>query len=322
MINLKIKKIGALLLALAMLVIPSGSTVKAANSFDKPVYAYGESLTKNQIQETAKLLSVGDDSLTMRVNISEMNSLLHDAYPYHQVYSSVYIKPSNEGKGVKVNIATPKTITSITEHQYANAAITAGAGNVDITVASVKAVDGSGALAGVYKAFQGTSGALPEANVKAAQEELNVTSRITKENRGKDGYSDDLLNAAVAEIKAKIGEVKAENNGTINNVQIGEIVNNVINNYNLNGILSKENLSSLENFMNDFSKLELTQEQKDSLKDFGNTLLKEGGKLMDSVKSAWDEISPETKSKGWNIFQSIFNSIYNAISNLISSIFK
>ncbi len=320
--NIKLKKIGVFLLVFALMAIPLGQVAKAGNSFDKPVYAYGESLTESQIRETAKLLSVADNSLTIRVNINEMNSLLHDSYPYHQVYSSVYIKPSNEGKGVNVNIATPKTITSITELQYANAAITAGASNVDITVASVKAVDGSGALAGVYKAFQGTSGALPEANVKAAQEELNVTSRINKENQGKEGYSDDVLNAAIAEIKAKIGEVKVENNGTINNVQIGEIVNNVINNYNLNGILTKDNISSLENFMKDFSKLELTQEQKDSLKEFGNTLLKEGGKLMDSVKSAWDEISPETKQKGWNIFQSIFNTIYNAISNFISSIFK
>lgn len=322
MIGNKLSKILSIFLALLFVIIPMGKCSKAASSFDKPVYAFGESLTKKQIRETAKLLGVEDSALSMRVNINELNSLLHDSYPYHQVYSSVYIKASDKGKGVSVKIATPSTITSITETQYANAAITAGAIDVDITVASVKAVDGSGALAGVYKAFQGTSGSLPAENIKVAQEELNVTSSINKENKGKENYSDDVLNAAVAEIKSKIDEKKEENNGKINNVQIGEIINNVVNNYNLNGVLSDKNIQSLNDLMGKFSKIKLTEEQKQSLKEFGQNLLDQGGKIMDSVKSSWDGLSPEKKREGLNLLQSVFNALANALSNLFSSIFK
>jgi uncharacterized protein YpuA (DUF1002 family) len=68
------------------------------------------------------------------------------------LYSSVLVQKQDAGKGVVVDIKTPQNITLITETQYANAAITAGASDVLIDVASPIQVTGESALTGVYKA--------------------------------------------------------------------------------------------------------------------------------------------------------------------------
>src|SRR5699024_3095147 len=123
-------------------VLALGLAVAAPNKLaDKvaidPMFTYGETLDDSQYTETKELLGV-----------NELNDLLQDTYPYNQVYSSAYITPADNDGGVTVEIETPDTITDITEAQYENAAITAGAVDVDIKVASAVKVDGSGALAG------------------------------------------------------------------------------------------------------------------------------------------------------------------------------
>ncbi len=310
------RRILALSLA-ASLLLPLGSAAFAQN-ISEPVYAYGESLTAQEKLHTAQLLKVDDQSLEIQVNIKEMNGLLHDSYNYYQVYSSVYLDPEESGKGVSVEIVTPETITHITPTQYANAAITAGATDMKIRVASVKAVDGSGALAGVYKAFSGTTGALPEENIKAAQKELEVTAKINEDNQGKEGYSDDLLNAAVAEMKAQISSAKNENNGTLNGDQITNIINSVINNYNLNGILSSADTESLKGLMEQFSNLKLSDEQVDNLKALGQKLLSSGGDLMKKVNAQWNQLSPETKSE----VSGFFSNLFRAIGDFFASLFN
>lgn len=301
-----------LIIALTSLAQPA-----KADNLKQSVYSYGQSLTAEQKQETARLLGVSDKALEMQVNIDEMNSLLHDDYDYYQVYSSVYLEPAKKNTGVQVEIVTPKTITEITATQYANAAITAGATNMTIRVASVKAVDGSGALAGVYKAFSGTTGTLPEENIKTAQEELEVTSKITAENNGKEGYSDELMNAALAEIKAQIAKQKEENGGNISVGDITTIINTVVNNYHLDGVLSEANISSLQDLMEQFSKIELTDEQRANLQELGQKLLKEGGNLMEKVQADWAQLSPDTKSELGGFFGNLFQGIIDFFANLL-----
>lgn len=287
-----------------------------ATEMDKPVFAYGESLTDEEIKKTADLLDAAKGSREIEVKINEMNDILHNNYSYNQVYSSVYLEPSDTKEGVSVKIMTPDTITRITPAQYQNAAITAGAVNLNIRIASVKAVDGSGALAGVYKAFSDANQELPEENIIVAQEELKETSAINEENKGKEGYSDDLLNAAIAEIKAQIQKEKDANNGNITNINITNIVNTVINNYNLDGVLTEENKKSLAKVMGEFAKLEFTEEQKTAIKAFGESLIKNGGSLMNEVKSAWDGIDDEVKTGIVGFFKSIMDAIANFFRSL------
>ncbi|WP_198433889.1 DUF1002 domain-containing protein [Aerococcus urinae] len=280
------------------------------------IFTYGESLNQGQFQETQKLLGVDANARAVQVNINELNGLLHDNYPYYQVYSSAYIAPAKHS-GVNVEIVTPKTITAITPLQYENAALTAGATNVDIKVASAVQVDGSGALAGVYKAFQDSGQALDGKAVSVAQEELQTASTITKENQNKENYSDETLNAAIADMKNQIQQAKEQNGGSIDGNTIQVIVNNVINNYNLNGVLSEENSQQLRDLMTKFSQIELTEEQKNALSNFGQTLKEKSGQLVDSAKSAWDNMD-ETDKNGITDF---FHSLWQSLLGIWDSIF-
>ncbi len=318
-------KIITVFLAAVLMLIPLGTNQVKAAKVAKPVFAYGESLTDEEIEETRRLLGAGDDATEIEVMINELNGLLHNDYPYYQVYSSVYIAPNNDAEGINVEIKTPSTITTITETQYENAAITAGATNVDITVASVKAVDGSGALAGVYKAYQAEGNELPQVNVRVAQKELEVTSEINEENKDKEGYSDDLLNAAIAEIKAQIQKEKEEAGGNTNNININNIVNTIINNYNLQNILSQQNVQQIENLMNDFSSIEFTQEQKNAISEFGQNLVNKGGELLDQARASWDNIDEETKENVGNFFTNLWDAIvqfFNSIVDAVKGLFN
>lgn len=289
-----------------------------ADELKNPVFAYGESLTATEKERTGELLGVAMEDKELIVKINELNDLLHNSYDYYQVYSSVYLKPGDTGEGVRVEIVTPETITKITPAQYQNAAITAGAVNLTIRIASVKAVDGSGALAGVYKAFSDAGFELPEENVIVAQEELQETSDISEDNEGKEGYSDELLNAAIAEIKAQIQKEKEENGGDISQVNITNIVNNVLNNYNLGDILSEENKEKLIELMKKFGELEFTAEQKEAIKDFGKNLIENGGNLLDDVKSTWDNLDEDVKTGIAGFFRSIFEALGNFFKGLFN----
>lgn len=317
-LKFKISYIAAVAMVMILSTVFIGGRKVLAADIKQPAFAFGESLTEAEYEKTKELLGVGTDSREIEVMINELNDILHNSYSYHQVYSSVYLEPSDTAEGVSVEIVTPETITKITPAQYQNAAITAGAINLDIKIASVKAVDGSGALAGVYKAFSDADAELPEENIVVAQEELEETSDISEENEGKEGYSDELLNAAIAEIKAQIQKEKDENNGEITVVTITNIVNTVINNYNLDGVITEENKQRLISLMEKFSKLEFTDEQKTAIKDFGENLIEGGGKLMDDVKSTWDGLDEDVKTG----ISGFFRNFMDALADFFRGLFN
>lgn len=308
----------ASLMLLAALCLPF-QKVSADKVKISPMFTYGESLTQSQYDETKRTLGVQDGTKEIKVYINELNGLLNDNYPYHQVYSSTYITPASNNGGVTVEIVTPKTITAISPRQYENAALTAGAVDVNIRVASAVTVDGSGALAGVYKAFKDAGYALDAEKVGVAQEELNLTSELTQENKDKAGYSDDAMNAAIAEIKNEIQKTKDENNGAINADQIQVIINNIINNYNLGDVLSEDNKQQIQNFMVQFSQIELTDEQKQALSDFGQKLLKSGDEIVQKAKSAWNNLDDSKKQEITQEATSLWQQILNFIKKLFNT---
>lgn len=295
-----------------------------------PVFTYGESLNQTQFDQTKQTLGVQPGGKELLVKINELNGLLHDNYPYKQVYSSAYITPAQNEGDVTVEILTPQTITAITPLQYQNAAITSGAIDVHIKVASAVKVDGSGALAGVYKAFQDQGHTLDQEAIAAAQKELSVTAGINQEHQGQEGYDPELLNGAITEIKTSIQQYKQENNVTqISQDEITNIVNNVVNNYNLQNILTQNNIQNINQFSQDFSKIELSDAQKQQLQNLGNDILKEGGALFDNVKNDLKnldlnvKVDEETKGEiknAWDAFLNILSQIVDAIAQLFKSI--
>lgn len=281
----------------------------------EPMMTYGESLTPEELAQTKESLGVKAGAKEMPVYIHELNGLLQDNYPYSQVYSSTYITPAKNNGQVTVEIMTPKTITVITPAQYQNAAITAGAVDVDIKVASVKPVDGSGALAGVYKSFQAAGRTLDAANIHAAQNELDTLSKISQENKGKEGFSDKQLNAAVAEIKQQIQAEKDKNNGEIDQATIQNIVVKVINNYHLGDVISQENINQLVVQMNQFSQLKLTDAQLKQLKNLGNSLKAKGSQLIKEAKEKWKQVDPKQKEEAKTFLQQLWQDLVNGIRN-------
>ena len=303
---MKLKKMmttGLASLALLGITAPAAFADKVAI---EPIFTYGESLNAAQLEETRETLGVADGTNELIVAVNELNGLLQDDYPYSQVYSSTYITPADSDGAVSVEILTPETITAITEAQYKNAAITAGAVDVDIKVASAVTVDGSGALAGVYKAFADSGNTLDSEAVGVAQEELAVTSAVTEENKDNSGYSDELMNAAIVEMKQDIQEAKDANNGTLSADEIRQIVEDVLKNYNLDSILSADNITNIQNLMINFGDINLTAEQKEQIAAFGKELQATGGKLFEQAKTAWSNVDQEQlKEDSMGIWESI-----------------
>ena len=115
--------------------------------------ALGNALTDDQKQQTLNSLGQVKE---VPIYTTDGNDLMDyisktDFNAQWKVYSSVHLETKAKGEGIEVEIATPANITSITANQYKNAAQTAGITDAKITVASVIPIDGSGALAGVYK---------------------------------------------------------------------------------------------------------------------------------------------------------------------------
>ena len=300
-------------------VLALGLAVAAPNKLaDKvaidPMFTYGETLDDSQYTETKELLGVEDGVTEIEVAVNELNDLLQDSYPYNQVYSSAYITPADNDGGVTVEIETPDTITDITEAQYENAAITAGAVDVDIKVASAVTVDGSGALAGVYKAFEDAGYSLDDDARQVAQDELAVTSSITQENEDTEGYSDSDMNAAIADIKAQVADLKEQNGGSISVDEITVIVNNVVNNYNLNGVISEDNIQAIINQMKNFSNLELSEEQKTQLSNLASSLTDAASNVAASASSAIENADTEQLQEDaigiWDRILSIIDNIF------------
>ncbi|MBG9987832.1 DUF1002 domain-containing protein [Aerococcaceae bacterium DSM 111176] len=294
------------------------STISATVREMPATFTYGESLNDSQYQETKNVLGVESGATEIEVQINELNSLLQDNYNYYQVYSSSYITPNSNG-GINVDIVTPNTITTITPLQYENAALTAGATDVNIKVGSAVTVDGSGALAGVYKTFQDAGYALDNQAVETAQEELAVTGQITEENQNESGYTDEALNAAIADMKVQVQQLNEETNNSVTIEQIQVIVNNVVNNYQLNAYLTEDNIQQLTNLMHQFSQINLTQEQKDAIYAFGQDIVNNSQNLFDQAQTAWNNIDDTQKQDLTEQATSIWEQIKQFFADLFAS---
>lgn len=277
-----------ILLTALLLAIPFN--IAQAKEIDKPIYVYGESMQMLEKSRTRNILKVSDDAEEMPVFTRELNDLLHDNIEYNQVYSSSYIEPREED-GVSVEIVTPENITEKTESQYTNAAITAGANKVNIKIASIGPVDGSGALAGLYKALE-----LDSTNVKVAQDELNLVSSIK-------GNSDDQLMAAITNMKKDTIDLKK---GKSPYKTTSEIVDENVKVYKLK--ISQENKDSLKKLLDEFMKIDLTKEQEKSLTELINKLLDKGGNYVEDARNhLGGNLSPKEKEEMKGIWQNIIN---------------
>lgn len=209
--------------------------------------ALGASLNQQQMQDTIQLLGASQVAAnnTITVDGNMINKYLQiGADSSVDVYSSVYVEAQAPGSGVQVQIVTPQNITLVSNTTYQNAAITAGAKDALVRVASTIPVTGEGALTGLYALLEKQGVKVNQNDVKVAQTEITIVDKIKQDT----GLTDDQVNKIMAEIKKAVAK----------KVQAGEtvdgqaIVKAVLESMNLQ--VSDDAFKILVQFANDFAK--------------------------------------------------------------------
>ena len=328
-----LKKIKPLLvLGLALLTIFAGLSFKpltahadSNNSSDAssntnstsniPVVMIGNSLSASQQKETIQTLIAplnGADYRVQKVTGADLVKYLNpsgDNFTTSSgVWSSAMIQKTAKGSGINVSILDfngHNNITSITAEQYKNAGLTAGLQDVHIYVTSAVPIDGSGALAGVYASYA-QNHSLNQKQVNVAQNEMETLNKISKDNKGKNGYSDAQLNKAVAGAKSEM----AKQGQNISDSQIRDIVNNQIKINHLGNTINNNQKEQIINILNGI---------KDSGALKNGNFRQQASQLSNSLsgkaKKMWDKVNtPENRS--W--FQKIIDDITNWLKSLIS----
>lgn len=311
---LKVSLCGLTLLALNEKTILAAETDKE-NGIKS--FVYGDTLTDAQYTDIKSKLGVKDGAVELELKVDELNGLLANNESYNQVYSSIFIE-SNDG-GVNVEIVTPENITSVSEEQYTNAAITAGIKDVNIYVASPVKVDGSGALAGVYKAYKnivsngGVTGSdgeviesLDENSIKVAQKELSTTMTIDSENAENVDYKSTNLSEAMAQMKMKISD-KQRTQKEITYDEVKQIVIDTLNETNLDGVISDNNKNSIVELMWEFANTDSAQSNDTAaqLKSYSKETKAQGDAAFATIKANAAQAGQAAKTTKVGFFTTI-----------------
>lgn len=194
-------------------------------------------------------------------------------------------------------------------YQYANAAITAGATDVAIDVASVKKVTGESALVGVYKALSANGVAIDNTRTQAASQELNTVNNIAENHKDQSNFDPKALDLATAQIKKDLADYKDKNGTTASDADVQNIIKKALSDNNINDILSNNEINNLVSFANVYQNSSAidSKEVTKQLEDFSKNTY---DKLSSKFKNA---INPE-ESK--NVLQNIFTSIQNFFVNI------
>ena len=215
----------------------------------------GRSLDAQQAELTKQLLGANDvvADKVIYVDGNTVNRFLQDGSNANtQVYSSALIEQKPEGFGVQVQIVTPQNITLVKPITYQNAAITSGAKNVLIKIATVTPVTGEGALAGVYALLEKTGVQIDQKAVKVAEKEIKIVEQVKQSS----GTDDAKINQVIADIKKEV-TVNVTNETNIN---VTQIVETVVNNHTeIN--LTQQDVNELQEFAEQFAQTEAAQDQ-------------------------------------------------------------
>lgn len=325
----KFKKI---LLSLSLLsTVGLATTVSAAEKtkdegWDIPNIALGNGLTESEKQQTRDILTkdLSQVSMLKGTNVSNINEYVvdgNDLVKYvtdvpeftssSKAYSSALIARTKSGSGVTVDIVTPDKITARTEAMYRSAAITSGVYDAYIRIASVRPMDGSGALAGIYKIYDEVAPASDQTEQKerdekreVAQDQMQVVSAIDKQNQDNKDYSSENILVMLADIQMELQKInkklsemsdeqKKQEVTTVVDEQIEknglqdaitpelktQVVNNMVNFSNTSAITDKELTSQLSGFKDDIVK---------NGKEFKDNLLSEEN--VEKAKGFWQKI--------------------------------
>lgn len=307
-------------LAVTLLTTGAIQNADAANDH-KPkenIFIQGADLNRSQLEETKEILGVGQNVTTYKVNHSDV--IRYTGTEYDFIHSSAYIQPKRFGRGVDVDIETPENIMRITRAQYINAAITAGIQDATIKIAAIDQVSGEGALTGIYKAYEAQGHTLNQKDIQNAHQEMNDLAQISETNAEKEGYSDEALNQAIAEMKSQIAEAK-QNQQQINHTTVNNIVNQTINENNLNQILSDNEIAMIQNIMMKVAQSDVINQDPKAYQKQANALKKDIQKhasdKLDELKKLNTEESRNFLQRIWDAIVNFFMKIYHWLTSFL-----
>ncbi|MGL9894337.1 DUF1002 domain-containing protein [Enterococcus mundtii] len=280
----------------------STTTTSSSERLQINAVAIGNALTKEQETYTLDKLGIKGETPIYKTSGTDLMSYIPDGgfTKDWAVYSSVRMQTLAEGEGITVDIATPENITRITAAQYQNAALTAGITDAKLTVASAVPIDGSGALAGVYKIVEESGGIINQDRVSVAQNEMDVLSSITEENKDKDGYSDEALNKAQEQAKEELA-AKTADGKELTQADIQTTVEKALKDNGLEDVMTSDQVTEITSLMSEMK-------DKNIFEDFVKELdLTEASKQI------------QEKSKGlWENIKGFFSGIWDSITGMFS----
>lgn len=296
--------IAALCLSTATIALPITSNVSAstkATSVNEklgvPIAVYGSSLNAEQKASVKKSLNVAADEDTEEITVTgtDIAKYIQDGDSRARLYSSAKITPQDKGKGLVISIVTPDNITEVSSDMYSNAMLTAGIQDAKVDVAAPKPVSGHSALAGIYKAYEVTTGeTLDKERTDVANEELSVATDLAK--------SPDVTDEEVSQLLTEIKQAIAEQSPATKE-DVAKIVDEKLSALKIE--LSDQDRQLLVDLMDKISNLDIDFSQWSSqLDDLNN-------QLQDKIDSIKNDI--ESDSGFWA-------SVKNFFANLVDTI--
>ncbi|MBP8639570.1 MAG: DUF1002 domain-containing protein [Oscillospiraceae bacterium] len=197
----------------------------------------GANITAEQKTAVYKTFGIDEGSVTeLTVTNDEerkyLDGLVDESIIGTKSISCVYIEVLGEGDGLDVSVSN---INWCTKEMYANALVTAGISDAKLIVTSpVAGISGTAALTGVYKAYEDITGQqLDEIAKLAGTQELVVTAELADQIGSYDAVVivnelkkvlAETVNMTDDEVKAQIKSIAAENNISVSDGQINQLL--------------------------------------------------------------------------------------------------
>jgi len=310
--------------ALAVLSLGFGASVAHADiqtdvineKWGKPTLVYGVSLTDPQIIATNEAFGIKDIANVNRqiTTIDDYNKFMGTQGETPTLISSALVQKADKGNGVKVSIKTPQNITKVTVLQYQNAAITSGASDVNIDIASPVPVTGESALVGVTKALEANGQEVDTKRAEVANQELETVSDIAEQNKNNDKFDSTALDLALAQIKTDLANYKESKGKTADNKEVEKIVNKALKDKGLDKFITPEQVQQLVSFANSYQNTSAidSKEVKEQLENYAKS-------AYESLSENYKKFVSSDQAKGMlESVKSFFGNLFDYIGGMFS----
>lgn len=278
-----------ILLVIAVLVfVPFGWSGQADGT--NVVVTYGETTYNNaeykSVVDSYFGVNNAKETVITANDVNQISSGISNRnYNSNQIFSCAMVDLSSDNN-IRIDVDSSK-ITLVTPSMYKSALDSAGINRGYVKITSPVVATGESALAGVMKSYEESTGSVIPQEVKdAANNEIYTETEIVENT----GASADDVAKIMTEVKEQVASQNTTDRQTIIN-----IVNNVVNNYNIN--ITE---SDINNIVDSVQQTQAVQDQalqyKNQIVEYVNS--SEGQSFIDSIMNIINSILGRTQSLG------------------------